>query len=91
MKAVTPRGRGWEPKELRQAIRDMHPVIIEHLAEFCMAGVSLFADTDRQTCVNIGKNLVWLELNSFLGLSAAEVEEIYAGRGFQLTDDEVEQ
>ena len=69
----------------------MHPVIIEHLAEFCMAGVSLFAEDDRKTCVNIGKNLVWLELNSFLGLSAAEVEEIYAGRGFQLTDDEAEQ
>ena len=91
MKAYTARGREWSPKELRQAIRDMHPEIIAHLAEFCMAGVTLFAETDRQTCVNIGRNQVWLELNSFLGLSAAEVEEIYAGRGYQLTDDEEEQ
>ena len=91
MKAYTARGREWSPKELRQAIRDMHPEIIAHLAEFCMAGVTLFAETDRQTCVNIGRNQVWLELNSFLGISSAEVEEIYAGRGYQLTDDEEEQ
>ena len=91
MRVITPRGREWEPKELRQAIRDMHPEVIAHLAEFCMAGVTLFAETDRQTCVNIGRNQVWLELNSFLGLSSAEVEEIYAGRGYQLTDDEEEQ
>ena len=91
MKVFTPRGREWSPKELRQAIRDMHPVIIEHLAEFCLAGVSVFDESDRKTCVNIGRQEVWLELNSFLGLSAAEVEEIYAGRGYQLTDDEAEQ
>lgn len=90
MRIYTPRGREWSPKELRQAIRDMHPDVIAHLAEFCMAGVTLFAETDRQTCVNIGRNQVWLELNSFLGLSADEIEEVYAGRGYQLTDEDEE-
>jgi hypothetical protein len=88
VKAYTKRGREWEPKTLRQAIRDMHPDLVAHLAEFCRAGVTTFAATDRETCVNIGRHQVWLELNGFLGLSGEEIEQIYAGRGYQLTNED---
>lgn len=90
MKVVMPRGREFDPKTLRTYFRELPQDVVAHLAEFCFAGQCVFAPTDRQTCVNIGRHQVWLEINQFLGLTQEQVEAIYAGRGYDLTTDESE-
>lgn len=88
MKVYTPRGRVFVPGDLRTAYRQLDPQIVADLAELCFAGDTPFADTDRQTCLNLGRQQVWLHINRFLGLSQEQIEEIYVGRGFVLTNEE---
>ena len=88
--ATTRHGRQFSPRTLRQQYRDLPEEIIADLAELCFAGVSPFADTDRQTCVNIGRQQVWLHVNKFLGLKQSEIEELYMGRGIQIGTEEDE-
>lgn len=84
MKVFTKRGREFDPKMLRTHYRAMHPDVIADLAEQCLAGVTAMADTDRETCHNLGRQWVWLHINKFLSLDTIEIEEIYAGKGVYL-------
>ncbi len=92
MKAFTSRGRAFDPAELCREYRRLHPQIVADLASACFAHETVFvADSERQTCVNIGRQQVWLYINSFLGLDPSQVEDLVAGRGYRLsTGDEDE-
>lgn len=87
MKVKTPRGREFEPEALRRAYRRLDPAIIADLAELCFADESVFAPNDRDTCVNIGRHMVWLHVNRFLNLDQQAIEDIYAGRGAYIPEE----
>lgn len=87
MMAITMRGREFEPAALRRGYREISSLVIADLAELCFAGETTFADTDRQTCVNIGRQQVWVHINRFLGLSQEQIEGIYVGRGYELSKE----
>lgn len=87
MKIKTPRGREFEPAALRRAYRQLSPIIIADLAELCLADESVFAQNDRDTCVNIGKHMIWLHINRFLNLDQQQIEDIYAGRGAYISHE----
>lgn len=86
MRVFTQRGREFDPKTLRAHYRSVHPDVIADLAEFCLAGVSAMADTDRETVHNLGRQAVWLHVNKFFSLDTVQIEEIYAGKGVFLTE-----
>lgn len=88
MRVVTPRGREFDPAELRREYRELHPQVVADLAQLCFASETTFAETERETCVNIGRQQVWLHINRYLGLSQEQVEAMMAGRGYELTTDE---
>lgn len=87
MKIVTPDGREFDPADLRNLYREVHPKVLEDLAAACGAGKSPFEDTDRETCRKIGRLDIWEHVNKFLGLSQEELEGMYRGRGFEITQE----
>ena len=73
--------RVFDPEELRRKYRDLDPQIIADLADLCFASQTVMAPTDRETCLNIGKNAVWLHINTYLTLELDQIERILAGKG----------
>lgn len=84
MKVVTPKGRSFDTEDLQALYRQLPTKVLEDLAVACGAGITPFADTDRETCRLIGRLDVWQHINRFLGLSQAELEAMYQGRGFEI-------
>jgi hypothetical protein len=83
-------GREFNSSTLQDAYHNLPKLVIEDLAVACGAGKTAFAETDRDTCRRIGQLDIWEHINKFLGLTQAELEAVYRGRGFVLTEEEPE-
>ncbi len=87
MKAITRKGREFDPADLSRAYRRLDPGIIADLAGLCFADKPTFDPDPRVDAYNQGRRHVWLHINQYLTLTPQQIEEMLMGKGVFIGDE----